>query len=62
MCTVILAIGLYFVLPARLDDVKWLKPEEKTAIWERKSAGTAADPLARKFEWHYISECLKGRS
>lgn len=60
MCTVVLAVGLYFVLPNRVDDCKWLNAEEKTAIWDRKSAGTAADPLARKFEWHYISECLKG--
>jgi hypothetical protein len=60
LCTVVLAVGLYFVLPNRVDDCKWLSSEEKTAIWERKSAGTAADPLARKFEWHYLTECLKG--
>jgi hypothetical protein len=60
LCTVVLAVGLYFVLPNRVDDCKWLSSEEKPAIWERKSAGTAADPLARKFEWHYLTECLKG--
>ena len=61
LCTVVLAVALYFVLPNRVDDCKWLNNEEKTAIWERKSAGTAADPLARKFEWHYLTECLTGR-
>jgi hypothetical protein len=60
LCTVVLAVGLYFVLPNRVDDCKWLSSEEKTAIWERKSAGTASDPLARKFEWHYLTECLTG--
>jgi MFS family permease len=60
LCTVVLAVALYFVLPNRVDDCKWLSSDEKTAIWERKSAGTAADPLARKFEWHYLTECLKG--
>ena len=61
LCTVVLAVALYFVLPNRVDDCKWLSSEEKTAIWERKSAGTAADPLARKFEWHYLTECLLGK-
>jgi len=59
MCTVILAVALWFVLPNRVDDCKWLSAEEKTAIWERKSTGTAADPLCRKFEWHYLTECLR---
>lgn len=59
MCTVVLAVALWFVLPNRVDDCKWLSAEEKTAIWERKSTGTAADPLCRKFEWHYLTECLR---
>jgi len=60
MCTVVLAVALWFVLPNRVDDCKWLNEKEKTAIWDRRSTGTAADPLARKFEWHYLTECLKG--
>jgi hypothetical protein len=59
LATVALAVGLYFILPNRVDDCKWLSAEEKEAIWNNRSSGTASDPLAREFEWHYLTECLK---
>lgn len=58
IATVILAVGLYFVLPNRVDQCKWLNQEEKDAIWANRARGTEDDPLARKFEWRYLTECL----
>lgn len=62
IATVLLAVGLYFVLPNRVDQCKWLNQEEKDAIWANRARGTEDDPLARKFEWRYLTECLTGLS